>query len=105
MENILADITDADVYVDDVGALSPDWDHHIKLLGTIICHLQENCFTINPLKSEWAIKDTDWLEYWFTPWGLKPWKKKIDTILHMDDPWNASELSMSIGCVNYYRDM
>jgi hypothetical protein len=36
---------------------------------------------------------------------MKPWKKKIDAILHMDCPCNATELCMLIGCVNYYRNM
>jgi hypothetical protein len=35
MENILSDIENADVYIDDVGAFSSDWDHHVKLLATI----------------------------------------------------------------------
>ncbi|KAL7482362.1 hypothetical protein ACHAW6_008034 [Cyclotella cf. meneghiniana] len=67
--------------------------------------MQENGFTIKPLKREWAVKETDWLGYWITPRGLKPWKKKIDAILHMDGPQNASELDMFISCVNYYWDM
>jgi hypothetical protein len=29
MENLLSDITDADVYIDDVGAFSNHWNHHI----------------------------------------------------------------------------
>jgi hypothetical protein len=75
------------------------------LLATILRGLPENGFTINPLKCEWAIKATDWLGYWLTLQGLKPWKKKIDTILHMDRPCNATELHMFIGCINYYPDM
>ncbi|KAL7475952.1 hypothetical protein ACHAW6_001843 [Cyclotella cf. meneghiniana] len=34
-----------------------------------------------------------------------PHRNKIDVILHMDHPWNASEQCMFIGCVNYYQDM
>ncbi len=56
MEYVLSDIEDANLYINDVGAFSNDWDHHVKLVATILRRLCENGFTINPLKCEWAIK-------------------------------------------------
>ncbi len=61
MENVLSDIEDADVYIDDVGAISNDWNHHIILLSTVLHCLHNNGITFNPLKCEWAIKETEWL--------------------------------------------
>jgi hypothetical protein len=76
MENVLSDIKDADICINDVGAFSNDWDHHVKLIATILQRLCKNGFNIDPLKCEWAVKKTNWLGYWLTPRGLKPWKKR-----------------------------
>ncbi|KAL7532803.1 LOW QUALITY PROTEIN: hypothetical protein ACHAWF_004247, partial [Thalassiosira exigua] len=105
MESVLRGIEDADVYIDDVGAFSNDWDSHVKLLHEIFHILQGNGFTINSLECEWTVKETDWLGYWLTPCGLKPWKKNIDTVLCMDRPRDATALRAFICVVNFYRDM
>jgi hypothetical protein len=44
MEIVLSDIKDAYIFIDDVGAFSSDWDHHVNFLANILCQLCENGF-------------------------------------------------------------
>ena len=68
-------------------------------LKRILTRLQDNNFTINPLKCEWGVQQIDWLGYWLTPDGLKLWKKRIEDILNIQPPRYVKEVRSFIGAV------
>jgi hypothetical protein len=105
MEDLFRNFNEVDVYIDDVGVFSKDWNTHCISLSSVLNVLETNEFTVNPAKCEWAVQETDWLGYWLTPVGLKPWKKKIAAILALKRPETVKQLRSFIGAVNFYRDM
>ena len=70
----------------------------------IILHplLNNNGFTVNPLKCEWVVKETDWLGYWGK--RSQAMEEKDRCNLLMDRPRTPKALCGFIGCVNYYWD-
>ena len=71
---------DVEVYIDDIRIFTQSWDHHQSIVSEVLRQPEYNGFTVNPLKCDWAVQETDCLGYWLMPEGLKPWKKKIDGI-------------------------
>jgi len=99
---VLCNIPEIDVYIDDVGIFTNSSDKHCCILYLVLTKLENNGFTINLLKCELGVQETDWLGYWLTPHGLKPWSKKIKAILYLEAPTN---LCTFIGAVNFYQNM
>ena len=105
MHLVLDGIEDIEFYMDDIGVFSSSWDDHLSLLSLVLTRLQDIGFTINPLKCECAIQETNFLGHWLTPEGVKPWHKKIEAILRLQPPINVKQLRSFLGMVNYYRNM
>jgi len=96
---------DIEVYIDDIGIFDNDCQLHMISVQALSTRLQDNGFTVNSLKCEWAVQETDLFGYWLTPTGLKPQSKKIDSILACQAPTNQKELRSFLGSISYYPDM
>jgi hypothetical protein len=73
---------DVEVYIDDKGIyMGTKLGASSKIVDEVLQQLEYNGLTVNPLKCKWAVQETDWLGFWLTPEGLKPWKKKIKAVL------------------------
>ena len=105
MEETLHGINEVESYIDDVGCFNTSWESHLKTLDKVLTRLQDANFTINPLKCEWGVQETDWLGYWLTPTGIKPWKKKVDAILKLDRPRSVRDVRSFVGAVTFYREL
>ena len=105
METVLRDEDDVEVYLDDIGIWGQSRNHIEQVEDRVLTKLEDNGFTVNPLKCEWRVRETDWLGYWLTPVGLKPWKKKIKAILNLQRPTAIKDVRSFIGAVNFYRDL
>jgi hypothetical protein len=49
MENVLSDIKDVDIYIDDVGAFSNDWDHRVNLIAAFYGDYMKMAFPLTHL--------------------------------------------------------
>ncbi len=104
IEAVLVDIPQVEVYIDDIGIWSNSWEEHVEVLKTVFSRLQEAGFSVNPLKCEIAVEQSDFLGHWLTPRGVSPWQKKIQAVLDLDRPKTASDVRTFVGLLNWYRD-
>ncbi len=100
MEQVLQGLNNVEVYLDDIGIFSKIWEEHLLVLEKVIPCLKASCFTVNPLKCEWAIQEPDWLGFWLIPTSFKLWKKCIPTILDQKLPHNINKMCSFLGAVN-----
>lgn len=100
MEEIFQHLDEVENYIDDIGVFTEDmpnaWSAHCASLTKVLTLLEQNNFIVNPYKCEWGVAETNWLGYWLTPTGLKPWKKKITAVLALQRPQTVKQLEWLI---------
>ena len=106
MERTLKNIADdLEIYIDDIGIFLKSWDDHLIVLDKVCKKLEEKGFSVNSLKCEFGVKESDFLRHCLAPKGVIPLLKKIQGIIDMEAPTNLSQIRSFLGMVTYYRDM
>ena len=97
LEKTLDGIKDVEKYIDDIAIFSNSWEEHLHTLDLVFERLEKNGFSINTRKCEWGVQETDFLGYYLTPNGIKPWSKKVKAILDLQPPKTLTQLRAFIG--------
>ncbi len=106
MHPLFQDILAVDVFIDDIGVFTnSSLEDHLTIVKKVLQRLEENGFTVNPLKCAWAVKSTDYLGFLITTDGLKPLPKKVEAISRVARPTSTKEVRSFVGLINYYKDM
>jgi hypothetical protein len=70
----------------------------------VFSRLEEAGFSVNALKCEIAVEESEFLGHWMTPRGIAPYQKKVQAVLDLDRPKTASDVRTFVGLLNWYRD-
>ena len=89
IEDVLRNLN-VDVHINDLAIFSINYKERTAKIIAVLRQLEDNGFKVNPAKCKWAVKEADFLGYWLTPTGVKPWSKKIDAVLKLSPPLNVT---------------
>ena len=103
MDELFSNKPEVEVYIDDVGIFSNDYNHHCRVVKDVLLILQQHNFTVKPAKCHWFQSKAPWLGHIVTPTGILPNPEKIKPILEISFPKAITELCSFIGMVNFYR--
>ena len=81
------------------------FSNHLEHLDEVLTRLSASGLKVNASKSFFARTQLEYLGYWITQDGVKPFNKKVEAINNLAPPKNCTEVRKCIGFVNYYRDM
>ena len=99
MENVL-------IFIDDVLVVTHgSFDEHLRTLRTVIDRLISKGMQVNAKKCEWFKSEVEYLGYVINKQGVRPQKSKVEKILSIKEPTNASRVRSFLGMMNYYRYM
>ena len=103
---LFADMENVLIYIDDILVVTHgSFNEHLSVLEEVFNRLIKKGMQVHPRKCDWFKEEVDYLGYVINKEGIRPQAKKIEKMLAIEAPKNASEVRSFLGMVNYYRYM
>ena len=102
MDKLFSSYPNVEVYINDVGIFSTDFESHVAAVRNVLTMLQQPNFTVKPAKCHWFQTEAPWLGHIIRPSDILPNPEKIAPILKLESPKTITELRSFIGMVNIY---
>jgi hypothetical protein len=81
------------------------FSNHLFKLDEVLRRIQLAGLKINAKKAFFAKDELQYLGYWITRKGIQPMPKKVDAMIHLEEPKTRKQLRGFIGMINYHGDM
>lgn len=98
----LVDITCV-VYLDDILVFSDSEEEHTEHVREVLRRLREAKLFVKLSKCEWHKRETEFLGYIITPYGVQVDPDRVKTIQSWPMPRSVRDIRVFIGFMNYYR--
>ena len=106
MSKLMAALEFMRTYLDDLLYITKaSLDDHLNHLRLVLTRLQKVVLKINAPKSTFYATETEYLGYILTRTGIKPQRKKVQTILAISPPKQVKDLHRFLDMIQYYRDL
>jgi len=103
MDNVLAGMECAFVYLDDVLVASKNHQEHAAHLTEVLKRLQKHGLVLNAEKCQLGVPELDYLGHHVTATGVRPLADRISAIKKFPQPKTVGHLQTYLGMVNFYR--
>ena len=102
---LLANIEEADSYVDDIFLHTEEWNNHIPAVRKLLTTMRKHRITARPSKCMIGFDKVEGLGHLVGKGELSPQEGKVDKILQVRRPDTKKELRSFLGVVGYYRKL
>ena len=100
MHRLFQHMPEVECFIDDIGIFTNGtYEEHLAVVKKVLQILEEEGFSVNPLKCDGAVDQTDYLGYIMTRTGLKPMPKKVEALLRMLPPKTKKQARSFVGLV------